>query len=122
MKRRERHFGHREAKWPTSRISQSDGSQAVVASDLDREPPFAVREAVGRREAAQFVPTDAKAASATVSPAGAVNAAGRHSRVVSSTLIAAGRMMVTMLAWPIVRVLDKNVVIAGFVWESPPRH
>ena len=32
--------------------------------------------------------------------AGAVNAAGRHSSVGFSTSIAAGRMMVTMLAWP----------------------
>jgi putative PIN family toxin of toxin-antitoxin system len=30
-------------------------------------------------------------------------------------------MMLAMPAWPIVAVLDTNVVIAGLLWEGPPR-
>ena len=30
-------------------------------------------------------------------------------------------MMLAMPAWPIVVVLDTNVVIAGLLWEGPPR-
>lgn len=30
-------------------------------------------------------------------------------------------MMFAMPAWPIVAVLDTNVVIAGLLWQGPPR-